>query len=218
MNMVNGLVSALDRLRAGLGNEQRAALEADAVELLEDNRALHSLQEGEWVEDFELPDATGRTVRLSDLLAAGPVVLTFYRGGWCTYCSTYLRALQAALPAFRAAGAQLLAISPQTPDASARTAARLEIGFHVLSDHDNRVARRFGLVFQLPEAFRRAYAALDIDLPATNGSTSFELPVPATYVIDRDRRIAYASVDADYTRRPHPGEILDRLQALAAGS
>lgn len=217
MNIVRGLIQALDRVRDGLGVQSADALENAARELLDDNHALRSLQAGETVNDFELPDATGRNVKLSQYLSDGPVVLTFYRGGWCLYCRSYLTSLQAALPAFRAAGAQLVAVSPQTTEYSMATAEKLQIGFPVLSDLDNVVARRFGLVFQLPEAFREAYSTLDIDLPQRNGSETFELPVPATYIIRPDRVISYAHVDPDYTRRPHPGDILSHLQLLQVG-
>ena len=150
--------------------------------------------------------------------ALGPVGLTFYRGGWCAYCSAYLADLQQALPAFRAAGAELVAISPQTPAFTASTAEKLEIDYPVLSDRDNTIARRFGLVYRLPEAFREAYDALGVHLPEINGTPSFELPVPATYVVRPDLTIAYASVDADYTRRPDPDEVLSHLQVGAAAA
>jgi peroxiredoxin len=214
MRMVDGLVQSLERLQPGLGSGRRGALEQAARDLLKDNQALLSLQEGERVDDFELPDASGRPVRLSSLSARGPVVLTFYRGGWCGYCSNYLHTLGQALDRFRQAGAELVAISPQTPEYSASTADKLDLDYPVLSDADNHVARRFGLVFRLPEAFRRTYEVLGIDLPRYNGTRSFELPIPATYVIDQDNRIVYASADPDYTKRPDPAAVLAKLDAL----
>ena len=216
MNMISSLVDALDRVRSGLGVESRPALETAARELLAENRAMMSLLQGETAEDFELPDSGGKPVRLSQLLRSGPVVLTFYRGGWCAYCSAYLADLQQALSAFRAAGAELVAISPQTPAFSASTAEKLDIGHPLLCDRDNTIARRFGLVYRLPEAFREAYDALGVHLPEINGTASFELPVLATYIVRPDLTIAYASVDADYTRRPDPDEILSHLQTSAA--
>ena len=212
--MVDGLVEALDRLQLGLGGRRRGALEREARELLADNRASLSLQEGELVDDFELPNGSGEPIRLSSLLARGPVVLTFYRGGWCGYCSKYLRDLEQSLERFRKAGAELVAVSPQTPEHSVATVDKLDLSYHVLSDIDNVLARRFGLVYRLPEAFRHTYEALNIDLPSYNGTHSFELPIPATYVITRDNRIVYASVDADYTKRPDPAAILAKLDAL----
>jgi peroxiredoxin len=218
MKMISGLVDALERVRGGLGVKSRPALESAARELLAEHRAMMSLQQGETVEDFELPDSGDKPVRLSQLLRSGPVVLTFYRGGWCGYCSAYLADLQQALPAFRAAGAELVAISPQTFAFTAYTAEKLDINYPVLSDRDNTIARHFGLVYRLPEAFREAYDALDVHLPEINGTASFELPVPATYIVRPDMTIAYASVDADYTRRPDPDEILSHLQTSAAAA
>lgn len=214
MSMVSGLISALDKIRPGLGSTAAEPLTKAARELLEDNKAMLSRQEGESIEDFALPDASGRTVTLSNQLLRGPVVLTFYRGGWCGYCSAYLRALDEAAPRLRDAGAEILAISPQTLQSSAATVQKLEVGFPVLSDFDNVVARDFGLVYVLPEAFRDAYANIGIDLPATNGTDTFELPVPATYVIAPSRRIVYADVDPDYTRRPDPDDLLRCVRAI----
>jgi peroxiredoxin len=218
MKMISGLVDALERVRSGLGAKSRPALEAAARELLAENRAIMSLQQGESAEDFQLLDSGCKPLRLSQLLRSGAIVLTFYRGGWCGYCSAYLANLQQALPAFRAAGAELVAISPQTCAFSLSTAEKLDIDYPVLSDPDNAIARRFGLVYRLPEAFRKAYDALGIQLPEINGSDSFELPVPATYIVRQDLTVAYASVDADYTRRPDPDEILSHLQTSAAAA
>lgn len=209
-----GLVRALERTRPGMGDAAAETLIVSARELLDENKAMRSLQAGEIVDDFALPDASGRTVTLSALLGRGPVVLTFYRGGWCGYCSAYLRALDEAAATFRAAGAEIVAISPQTLKSSAGTVEKLRVGFPVLSDFDNVVAKAFGLVYVLPEAFRDAYAMTGIDLPATNGTTTFELPVPATYIIGTDRRIAYAEVNPDYTRRPDPKALIERLTPL----
>jgi peroxiredoxin len=163
---------------------------------------------------FTLPDATGVPVALSSLLAGGPVVLSFYRGGWCPYCSIALRGLQAALPAITAAGATLVAVSPQTPDSSLSTAEKLELAFPVLSDVGNTVAGSFGLVFTLPGVLREVYTGLGIDLPAANGDEMFRLPVPATYVIGADGTVAWRFADPDYTRRAEPDDVLAALAAL----
>ncbi len=214
MSMVSGLIDALDNVRSGLGAAAAKPLTEAAHDLLEDNKAMLSRQEGETVDDFALPDASGRTVTLSNQLIGGPVVLTFYRGGWCGYCSAYLRALDEAAPSLREAGAEVLAVSPQTLQFSAATAEKLDIGFPVLSDFANTVARAFGLVYVLPEAFRSAYATLGIDLPETNGTDTFELPVPATYIIAPSRRIVYADVNPDYTQRPDPADLIKRVRTI----
>ena len=175
-----------------------------------------SLGVGDTAPEFALPDATGRTVRLSDLLASGPVVLTFYRGSWCPYCNTELRSLQAALPEVEAARARLVAVSPQTPDSSLAIVDRQALTFPVLSDAGNRVAREFGLVFRVDAGVRDKYRAAGIDLAASNGDDSWELPVPATYVVAPDRTITYAFVEADYSRRAAPADVVAALRTAGA--
>lgn len=129
--------------------------------------------------DFALPNPQGRTVSLSELLRAGPAVVTFYRGGWCPYCNIQLRAYQGVLPEMTALGARLLAISPQLPDDSLSTADANALTFDVLNDVGNGVARRYGLVWSLPEELRAALRSNNKALPGINGDDSWELPVPA---------------------------------------
>jgi peroxiredoxin len=173
-----------------------------------------SLNVGAVAPDFSLPVATGAMISLSSLLIKGPVVLAFYRGGWCPYCSTELRALQAKLPEITAAGATLVAISPQTPDNSISTAEKFQLAFPVLSDQGNVVAESFGLVFSLPESLRELYRGFGYDLPAVNGDATFRLPLPATYVIDSNGVIAWRFADADYTKRAEPDDVIAILEAL----
>ncbi|MEM9449042.1 MAG: peroxiredoxin-like family protein [Cyanobacteria bacterium P01_E01_bin.6] len=173
-----------------------------------------SINVGDRLPTIELPNAAGDTIRIQNLLANGPVVIAFYRGQWCPYCNLELRALQQYLPEFKAAGATLVAISPQTPDNSLSTTEKNELEYEVLSDVGNVVARELGLVFTLPDALRPIYANFGIDLPAHNGDRTFELPVPATYVVAPSGEIVYAFADADYTRRAEPNDILAALKAL----
>jgi peroxiredoxin len=164
--------------------------------------------------DFRLPDVRGDLVSLTDLLRDGPVVVTFYRGGWCPYCNIQLRAYQAALSQMAAFDARLVAISPQLPEQSLSTAQADELTFHVLSDVGNKAAHRFGLVYALPEELRAALQSNNKALPGINGDESWELPVPATYVIARDGRIVVAYIEVDYRKRLGPEAILDALQSL----
>jgi len=164
--------------------------------------------------DFTLPNAQGKLVSLSELLQLGPVIVTFYRGGWCPYCNIQLRAYQAALPEMTALGARLVAISPQLPDGSLSTVETNELAFDVLSDVGNEVAGRFGLVYSLPEELRAALRSNNKALPGINGDESWKLPVPATYVIGKDRRVVLAFIDVDYRNRIDPEEILPTLKSL----
>jgi peroxiredoxin len=174
-----------------------------------------ALGEGDLAPPFVLPNARGRPVALKDHLRRGPVIVTFYRGVWCPYCTLELRAYQRLLPQIRAAGGDVIAISPQTPDNSERTASSNVIGFEVLSDHGNEVAAEFGIAYPTPDAVRRTTAMFGVDIDAINGVANSELPVSATYVIDSDRRIALASIDVDFRVRLEPADALAALTALA---
>jgi len=166
--------------------------------------------------DFVLPDARGVEVRLADLRADGPVVLTFYRGGWCPYCNLELRAYAERAAAFAAAGIALVAVSPQTPDASLTLVERAELPFTVLSDVGNVVAASFGLVHDIPPELGAVYVANGFDLAGDNAQdpAALSLPLPATYVIDRDGTVAFVAVSADYTERADPDAVLAAAVAL----
>jgi len=194
-----------------------AQLTAETARVARSGIAAHALTVGAHAPDFALPDATGHTVRLSDLLERGPVVLTFYRGEWCPYCNLTLRAYQAALPAITELGATLVAVSPQTPDNSLTTVEKKELTFPVLSDTGNTVARQYGLVYSLSEGVRPVYTAIGSDLPTYNGDQSWELPMPGTFIIAPDGTARVAFVDADHTHRLEPVEILAALRDLNAG-
>ncbi|MEO0647200.1 MAG: peroxiredoxin-like family protein [Cyanobacteria bacterium J06650_10] len=174
----------------------------------------NSLKVGEKAPDFILPDATGKPVKLSELLVKGPVVINFYRGQWCPYCNLEIRAFQQLLPEFQQASAQVIAISPELPDNSISITEKHELAFPVLSDVGNTVARSYGLVFSLAESLRPLYKGFGIDIPASNGDDTYELPVPATYVIDSTGTIRYAYAEADYTLRAEPAEVLAAVKTL----
>lgn len=191
----------------------RAALYDAKIEELRATFALDAvIGVGAVAPSFELPDARGGSVSLSDLLAQGPVVVTFYRGGWCPYCNIQLKAYQAILPDLATLGAQLVAISPQLPEHSEATAQADALTFAVLSDVGNGVARRFGLVFTLPEELREAMRSNNKALPGFNGDESWDLPVPATFVIGRDGRVVLSHVDVDYRHRLAPEAIVQALR------
>ncbi|HEX8656880.1 MAG TPA: peroxiredoxin-like family protein [Hymenobacter sp.] len=176
--------------------------------------AERSLRAGQQAPNFTLPDAAGRPVMLSQLLAEGPVVLVFYRGNWCPYCNVQLRAYNQALEKFRAHGATLVAISPQTPDQTRLTAEEKNLQFPVLSDAGNAVARQYGLPYQVGEDVYQTLHGVGIDLAAFNGDASGELPLTGTFVVARDGRIAWAQVEANFKQRPDPELVLAALATL----
>jgi peroxiredoxin len=172
-----------------------------------------ALKVGDTAPDFALKTPEGRPVRLSELLKTGPVILTWYRGGWCPYCNMTLIALQQALPEIKAAGATLVALNPELASYTAETAGKNHLDFDVVSDPGNAVARRYGIVFKMtPEvaAAMRKGAATNV----RNGDDSDELPLSASYVIAQDGKITYAFLDADYRNRAEPSRLVKEVQAL----
>jgi len=204
------------------GFKQRAAPERVAVmerataDLKASGIERRALQAGDKAPDVTLPDAMVRPVRLSDLWQRGPLVVIFYRGGWCPYCNLELRAWQQHLAALEGLGSSLVAISPQTTDNSLSTAAKNELAYPVLSDSGLVAATGFGIGFEMPQALIELYRNGGNDLPVLNGNGQWVLPVPATYVIGRDGRIVFAHVEADYRERAEPAQVLAAVELAHA--
>lgn len=185
-------------------------------ELIASGAAARALKAGDKAPAFTLKDPDGNPVSSADLLATGPLVVSFYRGVWCPYCNMELQALQEALPRFEQLGARLVAISPQTAVNSRKSVRQNALGFPILSDMHNDVAAAFGLRFAMPDYLIELYKSLKNDLPAFNGDPSWTLPMPARYVIGQDGTILYAEVNPDYTRRPEPEDMLPALRRASA--
>ena len=186
-----------------------------AQQALKDSRiAERALAAGNDAVDFTLPNARGEQVSSEALRQQGPIVVSFYRGGWCPYCSLELKALQSVNAEIEALGARLVAISPQVPDESLSTAEKNRLEFEVLSDVDSKVADQYGLTFSLDEDLRPVYKNWGADVAAVNDDPDCKLPLPATYVISQDGKIVHSFVEEDYTERLEPDEILDSLRNL----
>ncbi len=175
--------------------------------------AGRTLAVGAKAPEFELADGDGKVFRSAEALAKGRLVVSFYRGRWCPYCVAELESLRDIVPQVEAARASLVAISPQTRKQSYFTADQHQLRFPVLSDPGNAVARQFGLVYRLPEGLEGLYRAIFINLPLANGDQSWELPIPATYVLERDGTVLFAFADVDHRKRAEPAEILECLRA-----
>lgn len=186
------------------------------AELIASGAAGRALKAGDKAPAFTLNDPDGHPVSSTDLLARGPLVVSFYRGVWCPYCNMELHALQTALPDFNALGASLVAISPQTAVNSRKSVRQNDLGFPILSDTHNDVAAAFGLRFAMPDYLIELYKGLKNDLPAFNGDPSWTLPMPGRFVIAQDGTILYAEVNPDYTRRPEPQDMLPALRRAAS--
>lgn len=188
-------------------------------ELIASAQAQHASKAGDAAPEFTLLDPDGQPVSSRELLARGPLVVSFYRGVWCPYCNLELRALQEALPEIARRGASLVAISPQTAPNSRKSQRDNKLSFPILSDRRSEVANAFGIRFALPDDLVELYKGFKNDLPAFNDDPSWVLPMPARYVIGTDGVIAYSEVNPDYTQRPDPSEllpVLDRLNASKA--
>jgi peroxiredoxin len=193
--------------------EEMQAIHAQAVAELQGwHLAANILPIGASAPAFELPDHDGKMVSSSGLLAKGRLVLCFIRGRWCPFCVGQMEAMNLILPQIVEAGATLVAISPQTVKQSFFMHDQHKLRFPLLSDAGNKVARQFGLTYRVPEPQEAVYRRAFVNLPFTNGDESWELPIPATYIVDRDATVLYASANEDYTERPEPAEIMRTLQ------
>ena len=186
------------------------SIHAQAVaELKARNLAANILPVGAKVPYFELQDHDGKVVRASDLLAKRRLVLCFIRGRWCPFCVGQMEAMNLIVPQIESAGATLAAISPQTVKQSFFMRDQHKLRFPLLSDAGNKVAHQFGLTYRVPPMQEAVYRRAFVNLPFTNGDDSWELPIPATYIIDRDGTILFAYANEDYTDRPEPMEIIE---------
>jgi peroxiredoxin len=198
---------------------ERQAIMARHIDQLRGTIAKTMLKVGDRAPAVVLENANEAIVDVNMLLKKGPVIVIFYRGGWCPYCNLELRAYQAMLPDFAAAGASLVAISPERPGDTVSTAEKNALTFEVLSDVGQNVGRAFGLVYEFTEELKRAYQGFSLDIPARNGTPDkWALPVAATYVIDRDGSIVYAYTDVDYRDRADPRDVLAVLTKRAAAA
>lgn len=201
--------------RATATPEGKAIYGKAAAALAETDILETALREGDTAPMFELPDALGKPVSLADLLETGPVIISFYRGAWCPYCNLELNALQRELDSAEAAGATLVAISPNVPDESLSLIEKHGLSFPVLSDHENLVAKQFNIVFEMEEGLVEHYKEIGRNIDKMNGSEKWEVPVPATYVIDQQGVIRYAYVDLNHRVRAEPADVIAAAAALS---
>jgi peroxiredoxin len=188
----------------------RATAELKATGLAERAKKV-----GDKAPAFSLKDPEGNIVSSKELLAKGPLIVTFYRGVWCPYCNMELQALQAALPEFQKLGASLVAISPQTAPNSRKSTNQNNLSFPILSDTKGEVGTAFGLKFKFPDYLVELYKGLKNELPTFNDDPEWTLPMPARYVIGPDSTILYSEVNPDYTIRPEPSDMFAALRKVS---
>ncbi len=195
------------------------AIHAQAVAELKARRmAANILPVGAHASPFELPDHDGKIVSSSALLSKGSLVVCFIRGRWCPFCVGQVEAMNLALPQIKEAGANLVAISPQTVKQSYFMHDQHKLRFPLLSDTGNKVARAFGLTYRVPAAQEAVYRRAFVNLPLANGDDSWELPIPATYILDHDGTVLFALANEDYTERAEPEDVVARLREYSLKS
>ena len=189
------------------------AIHAQAIaELKQRHLAANILPVGARASEFELQDHDGKTISSAGLLSKGRLVLCFIRGRWCPFCVGQMEAMNLVIPEIERAEAKLIAISPQTVSQSFFMHDQHRLRFPLLSDAGNQVARQFGLTYRVPALQEAVYRRAFVNLPFTNGDDSWELPIPATYILDREGTVLYAHANEDYAERPEPVEIVRLLQ------
>lgn len=203
-----------DEFMAGLPDEQKNIVMAAGQRLAESDVAAQAIAAGDTAPDFSLIDIAGRQFQLSEALLHGPIVLSFYRGGWCPFCSLELKALADREAEIRNLGARLVAVSPELHEQNQAAAGDLDLPFSLLFDEANVVARDYGLVMQVDEAVRPLYLQWGFDLPTFNGDDSWELPLPGTFIIDNSGTVRAAYVNKDYTQRMEPEDIITALKDI----
>jgi len=206
------LQDQLDEITANtrhLVQPERLAISERAVEdLFATGVEERILPVGATAPDFALKDSNGKTLRSAELLELGPLVIKFFRGRWCPYCMTELETWRDLYGQLRERGALLVAIGPQVERQSDFMAGQHGLPFPILSDPGNKVAEQFGLVYTLPDTMREYYRSILVNIPFVNGDQSWRLPLPATYVVAKDRKILFAEAHADFRVRPEPEEVL----------
>lgn len=182
--------------------------------LIDSGAADGALRTDDRMPEFLLPNAEGALVSSSQLLAHGPLVLSFYRGMWCPYCSEELNALAEAAPRLKAAGATVAAVTAEIGGVALKTKKERNLQFEILCDVDNGVAMEFGLMFRLPEDIQADYMKFNVNMPKIYGNDGWMIPIPATYVVGRDGVIAYAYVNPDYRERCDPESLVEMVSKL----
>ncbi len=212
MSLTEQLKAVADEMSSKIPAEAQVVMEAAINDLKNSNLLDKALKTGGTLPSISLPNAKGETISLQSKLEAGKkLVIAFYRGGWCPYCNVELQALQKILPEIEAKGAELIAITPESPDNSLSTTEKNELTFEVLTDKDNKLAYSLNLAYQLPEELDKIYKDFGLDLEASQGNKDRTLPIAATYVVDASGKVTYHFLKEDYKLRADTSEILSAL-------
>ena len=215
----------LDKSLSEIAKASSKKIPAPAKEVI--NKSLSNLETNQIIDgvikigqqfpDSELLNADSKAQSLHKLAEGQNMVIVFYRGEWCPYCNTHLKFLEKSHADFSKAGATVVAISPDKPEFALSAKSKNKLGFEVLSDSDNKLAKSIGIVFKLEEELKKVYQAFGIDLVKNQGNNTWELPLAATFVLDKQKKVAWRFVDIDYKKRATPEDILAALKVLQEG-
>lgn len=193
-----------------LTNKNRQSI----VELKRAKVSEKSIKIGEKMPDFILPNSSNQMTTLNELTQNCNIIVNFYRGNWCPYCKMELMALKKYFAEFKKFNGKIIAIAPENPQQSVQTVEEFDLPFDVLSDTDNKLAKQIGIAYAIPEYLLKVYEKYGLDISKHNSSDKFELPLPATYVLDKEGVVRYTFVTPDYTIRANMEDILDVLQEI----
>lgn len=201
MSLSAQLSAVVDHVNKNAPEKVRDLINKTRFDASENFDASKAVKEGDDLPPFKLPNALGKETSSDELLSKGPILITFYRGEWCPYCSLVLRALQQHLEDFQKKGVALVAVSPELPDISTSTAKKLDLKFEVLSDIGNKYAKQLGIVFQEPRDFAEIHKSFGTDMKDRNGDDSLQLPYPSTFLVDKHGKVKNAHIEADWAKR-----------------
>lgn len=212
MNLKEELVAFAQQMSENAPQEVLETMGAEIGKLAESGIMNTALKIGDKAPAFELKNSEGDTVSLNTLTEKGAVVISFNRGNWCPFCNIEFKHLQNTVNEIKNAGANLVVISPQLQEKSKELIDQNRLDYPILFDKGNEVSKKFGIVFTLAESLRPIHKAFEMDIPAHNGDESFTLPVPATFVINRNSEIVFASVNPNWMERTEAHEYLSVLK------
>ena len=214
MNLRRSLDEYKCKMSSTLSKEVLEVLSRNTSLLQERHLAEEAINVGDAFPTFNLPDSSGHSHSLAELIQKGPLIISFFRGGWCPYCVLELKALRNIVNDLPALNATLIAITPEKLANIADTVSQNELNFVVVSDQNNVLAKQCGLVFTVPDDLLAEYKTLGIDINSNNGEEKAELPIPATYIVDQQGKIRFAFVEEDYISRAEPSDLLTVLKSL----
>jgi len=213
-----GLQTRLNTLKqeftTNVPSEALAVMNQETEKLIASDIVSKAIKVGEILPNGQLTAVNGEQVNVDQLLDGKPLVISFYRGGWCPYCVLELKALESVADEIRALGANIIAMTPESVSHVKETKQKNGVTFDVFSDEGNRFAKELGLVFTLPKSLQEIYLKFDIDVEKHNGESKFELPIPTTLIVKPNREIVYIYADGDYTKRSEPDTLLDILKTI----